>query len=186
VISPAWSNQVHTAANWYPRERGPSSFFTTPLPSSVPVSRGPSTCVVATIWTGGPPHAWWLPSGCGGLSQHGPTAQGTAQRGRDPSLPASWTPAAPGPPPRPHPLPLCPPVWRHAGAPCLAASAAQGGQRRGSLRCTGSSSFTTSLRSTSPRLSRSSEGPCSDKPCSGSQTATLEPKAPNTAAERSP
>ena len=48
-----------------------------------------------------------------------------------------------------------------------------GGTRTGSSRSTWFSSFTNSLRSTSPLRSLSSEVPRSAKPCSGSRTSTL-------------
>src|SRR5215510_9180729 len=44
--------------------------------------------------------------------------------------------------------------------------------------------WTKSLRTTSPLKSLSSEVPRDDKPCAGSITSTLYPKAPNTRAER--
>jgi hypothetical protein len=50
VISPAWATQVRQVAPLFPRDLLPSSLFTTPLRSSVPVSRGTATCVVSTRW----------------------------------------------------------------------------------------------------------------------------------------
>ncbi len=59
------------------------------------------------------------------------------------------------------------------------------GRHAGRLRSACCSILTRSLRTTSPLKSVSSEVPRIDKPCSGSMTSTLEPKAPNTLAERS-